>query len=114
VILVISGGNGDSPLLERVIRRELFRKWLVLVFSACLEDLPGTAAALLAIIGQLKAKVFHLYNHSSGHNMPVHLSCVEAELETRGPTHVEEILGELQRAGYKIQCSSSQALPHLP
>jgi len=54
VILVISGGNVDSPLLERVIRQELFRKGRILRFSVCLDDIPGTLAAFLAIIARSK------------------------------------------------------------
>lgn len=103
VILVISGGNVDSPLLERVIRQELFRKGRILRFSVCLDDIPGTLAAFLAIIARLKANVLHLYHHRSGRGLPVYLSRVEVELETRGPAHVEEILGDLRRAGYEIQ-----------
>jgi len=47
--------------------------------------------------------VIHITHHRSGRGLPVYLSRVEVELETRGPAHVEEILGALQRAGYEIQ-----------
>ena len=102
VILVISGGNVDSPLLERVIRQERFRNGRIMRFAVCLEDIPGTLAHFLAIIALLKANVLHLYHHRSGKGLPVYLSRVEVELETRGPAHVEEILRELRQAGYAI------------
>ncbi len=102
VILVISGGNVDSPLLERVIRQERFRNGRIMRFAVCLEDIPGTLAHFLAIIARLKANVLHLYHHRSGKGLPVYLSRVEVELETRGPAHVEEILRELRQAGYAI------------
>lgn len=102
VILVISGGNVDSPLLERVIRRELFRNGRIMRFSVCLEDIPGALARFLSITARLKANVLHIYHHRSGRNLPVYLSRVELELETRGPAHVEEIVENLQRAGYEI------------
>ena len=103
VILVISGGNIDSPLLERVIRQELFRNGRIIRFSVSLEDIPGSLACFLSIIARLKANVLHIYHHRSGRNLPVYLSRVELELETRGPAHVEEIMCELQQAGYEIQ-----------
>ena len=103
VVLVISGGNVDSPLLERVIRQELFRNGRIMRFSVCLEDIPGALARFLSIPARLKGNVLHLYHHRSGRDLPVYLSRVEVELETRGPAHVEEIIGELQRAGYQIQ-----------
>jgi threonine dehydratase len=103
VILVISGGNIDSPLLERVIRQGLFGNGRIMRFSVCLEDIPGALASFLSITAELKANVLHIYHQRSGKNLPVYLSRVELELETRGPAHVEEITLELQRAGYQIK-----------
>lgn len=102
VILVISGGNLDSPLLERIIRQGLFRNGRIMRFSVCLEDTPGALASFLAITARLKANVLHLTHQRSGKNLPVYLSRVEIELETRGPAHVEEILQELQREGHEL------------
>jgi threonine dehydratase len=103
VILVISGGNVDSPLLERVIRQGLFGNGRIMRFSVCLEDIPGALARFLSITAELKANVLHIYHQRSGKNLPVYLSRVELELETRGPAHVQEIIRELERAGYEIQ-----------
>ncbi len=102
VILVISGGNVDSPLLERVIRQGLFRNGRIMRFSVCLEDIPDALACLLSITAGLKANVLHITHQRSGRNLPVYLSRVEVELETRGPAHVEEVIQELQREGYEL------------
>jgi threonine dehydratase len=102
VILVISGGNIDSPLLERVIRQGLFGSGRIMRFSVCLEDVPGALARFLSITSELKANVLHIYHHRSGRDLPVNLSRVELELETRGLAHVEQIVRELKRAGYEI------------
>jgi threonine dehydratase len=104
VILVISGGNIDSPLLERIIRQGLFRNSRIMRFSVCLEDAPGALALFLSITARLKANVLHIYHQRSGRNLPVYRSRVEVELETRGPAHVEEIIHELQQSGYEIDC----------
>jgi threonine dehydratase len=104
VILVISGGNVDSPLLERVIRQGLFRNGRIMRFSVCLDDAPWALAGLLAITARLKANVLHIYHQRSGRNLPVTLSHVEVELETRGAAHIEEIIHELQQGGYEIDC----------
>jgi threonine dehydratase len=102
VILVISGGNIDSPLLERVIRQGLFGSGRIMRFSVCMEDVPGALARFLSITAELKANVLHIYHHRSGRDLPVNLSRVELELETRGVGHVEQIIDELQRRGYAI------------
>jgi threonine dehydratase len=103
VFLVISGGNVDSPLLGRVIRDGLFRNLRIIRFSVCIEDMPGALAELLSILARQKANVLHMHHHRSGRNLPVYVSRVEIELETRGSAHVNEVTAALEAAGYKMQ-----------
>ena len=44
VVLVVSGGNVDSPLLGRILRQGLFRNGRIMRFSVCLDDVPGSLA----------------------------------------------------------------------
>ena len=104
-VLVVSGGNVDSPLLDRVIRKGLFRGGRIMRFSVCLDDTPGALAGILALIADHKANVLHIHHSRSGSDLPVYLSHVELELETRGPDHIEEVGAVLTRAGYKIRIS---------
>lgn len=101
-VLVISGGNVDSPLLDRVIRKGMFCHGRIMRISVCLEDVPGSLARLLAVIARLKANVLNIYHARSERDLAIHLSRVELELETRGPDHIREILDELENAGYQI------------
>jgi threonine dehydratase len=101
-VLVVSGGNVDSPLLDRVIRKGLFCHGRILRISVCLEDIPGSLARLLAVIARFKANVLNIYHARSEKDMSIHLSRVELELETRGPDHIREILDELENEGYQI------------
>jgi threonine dehydratase len=101
-VLVISGGNVDSPLVERIIRRDLFRNGRIMRFSVCIEDIPGSLSHLLSLVAQLKANVLHIFHDRSGKELPIHLSRVELELETRGPSHVQDIAQGLTASGYEI------------
>jgi threonine dehydratase len=103
VVLVISGGNVDSSLLGRVLRQGLFRTGRVLRFSVCLDDVPGALAGLLSLVARLQANVLQIDHDRSLLELPISVSRVELELETRGPAHVEEILSELRQAGYTIE-----------
>jgi threonine dehydratase len=105
-VIVISGGNVDSPLVERIIRRELFRNGRIMRFSVALEDMPGSLSRLLFLIAGLKANVLHIFHDRSGRDLPIHLSRVELELETRGPEHVEQVARELKEAGYSVLARS--------
>ena len=102
VVLVISGGNVDSPLLDRVIRKGLFCHGRIMRISVCLEDVPGSLARLLAIIARLKANVLNISHARSERDLAIHLSRVELEIETRGQDHIREILDELENTGYEI------------
>lgn len=102
IVLVISGGNVDSPLLDRVLRQGLFRNGRIMRVSVLLDDIPGTLAKLLALIARNKANVLHIYHDRSGGDLPVYLSRVDLELETRSNDHIDEIIHELQNAGYQI------------
>ena len=103
VVLVISGGNVDSPLVDRLIRKGLFCHGRMMRISVCLDDIPGSLANLLAIIARLKANVLNIYHARSERDLSIHLSRVELELETRGPDHIGDILDELKNAGYQIK-----------
>lgn len=102
VVLVISGGNVDSPLLGRIIRQGLFRNGRTMRFSVFLDDAPGALARILALVASQQANVLHIYHTRSGRRMPINVSCVELELETRGPEHIGEITQALTAAGYDV------------
>ncbi len=108
-VLIISGGNVDSHLLDRVIRKGLFCHDRIMRLSVCLEDVPGSLARLLAIIARFKANVLNIYHARSEKNLAIHLSRVELELETRGPGHIRDILDELENAGYQISILGTDA-----
>jgi len=108
VVVVVSGGNVDSPLLDRIIRKGLVRKGRIMKFSVCLNDAPGSLSRLLNIIAGLKANVFHITHDRIGRNLPVHLSIVELELETRNAEHVRQLARALTDAGYRIEFSEPQ------
>ncbi len=103
VVLVISGGNVDSSLLGRVLRQGLFRTGRVMRLSVCLDDVPGALAALLARIAQLQANVLQIDHDRSLLELPIYVSRVELELETRGPEHIREIVLDLRQAGYPVE-----------
>ena len=102
IVLVISGGNVDSPLLDRIIRQGLVWNGRIMRFSVCLEDVPGALMEILKIIAFLKANVLHIYHERSCWDIPIHLSHVELELETRGPQHILEISKTLEESGYRL------------
>ena len=67
-----------------------------------MDDIPGSLAKLLALVANLKANVLHIYHDRSVRDVPLYVTHVELELETRGPAHVKEIEESLTASGYEF------------
>ena len=103
VVLVISGGNVDSPLLDRIINKGLIKNGRIVRLRLQLDDTPGSLARLLTRVAQLNANVLHITHERNVKGFPIFVTRVELELETRGTTHSEKIIHELRDAGYIIE-----------
>ena len=101
-VLVISGGNVDSLLLDRIIHQGLLFQGRLMRFSIRLEDAPGSLAKLLYLIAGFGANVVHIHHARNERDLPLNSTRVDLELETRGFDHLKAIEGELKRAGYLI------------
>ncbi len=103
VVLIVSGGNVDSPLLGRLINQGLMKKGRIMRFLVRLDDTPGSLAQLLNIVANLKANVLDIRHERHIKDAPLYVTHVELELETRGYSHCEEISSELKKRGYRIE-----------
>ncbi|MGD8369134.1 MAG: threonine ammonia-lyase [Desulfobacterales bacterium] len=102
LVLVVSGGNVDPPLLGRILAKGLIKNGRIMRIRVKLEDIPGALAGLLAAVARLKANVLHIYHDRHTRDVPIYVTRVELELETRGPEHVAEIVDTLRHQGYAV------------
>jgi len=103
VVLLISGGNVDSSLLGRILGQGLLKNGRIMRIRVRLSDTPGSLSQLLIIISALKANVLNIYHDRNVRNLPIYVTHVDLELETRGPEHVEEMVQKLSLAGYEFE-----------
>ncbi len=103
VVLIISGGNVDSPLLGRILSQGLIKNGRIMRLWIQLEDTPGSMAKLLHLIARLEANVLHINHTRNVKHMPIYTTRVWLELETRGQSHIDSIIIELQKAEYDIE-----------
>jgi threonine dehydratase len=102
VVLVISGGNVDTHLLGRILRKGLFKTNRIMRFSVQLKDVPGALADLLKVVADCRGNILHVYHDRLGKDLPVELTRVELEVETRGLDHIEELLKALSANRYEV------------
>jgi threonine dehydratase len=100
IVLVISGGNIDINLLDRIIGHGLAKAGRLLRFSINLHDRPGELHKLLALISEAGANVRSIEHGRFGLDLAIGSACVKLELETRSLVHVGEILKRLRDHGY--------------
>jgi threonine dehydratase len=103
IVLLISGGNVDSSLLGRILSQGMLKNGRIMRVRVRLSDTPGSLSKLLIIISALKANVLHIYHDRNARNLPIYVTHVDLELETRGHKHVEESAQKLAIAGYDFE-----------
>jgi threonine dehydratase len=102
VVLVISGGNVDISLLDRIIHRGMINSGRIMRIGVKLNDQPGSLARLLDSIAALEANVLHIQHERNDKETPLFTTCVNMDLETRGMDHIKKIAKAIQTAGYCI------------
>jgi len=103
VVLVVSGGNVDTPLLDRVIHQGLVRNGRILLAEVILEDVPGALAGLLSVIAKSGGNILQIREARGGRDLPVLAVRVSLEIETRNREHGEEIVRGVEGAGYRVE-----------
>ncbi len=103
VVLVVSGGNIDIPLLERVVPRALLERRRLVTLRVALSDQPGSLGRLTALIGEQGANILHLFHDRLARELPLDYTRVEINLEIRGPEHGDAVLRALRAAGYQVE-----------
>ncbi len=103
VVLVVSGGNIDIPLLERVVPRALLERGRLLSLRVALSDRPGSLGRLTTLLGTQGANILHLFHDRLARELPLDYTRVELNLETRGPEHGDAVLQAMREAGYKVE-----------
>jgi threonine dehydratase len=103
VVLVVSGGNVDTPLLDRVIHQGLVRNGRVLQAEVILEDVPGALASLLSVIATAGGNILQIHHVRGGRDLPVQEVRVALEVETRDEEHRRRMVREVEEAGYPVK-----------
>ncbi|HEX6919877.1 MAG TPA: threonine ammonia-lyase [Actinomycetes bacterium] len=102
VVAVLSGGNIDPLLLQRVLRHGLAVAGRFLSFRVRIADRPGALVGLLSEIAAADASVLEVEHVRTDPRLRVDEVEVMLQLETRGAEHCDEVLSRLRGAGYTL------------
>jgi threonine dehydratase len=100
-VVILSGGNMDPLLLQRVVRHGLAAAERYTTISVMLPDRPGQLSLTAAVIAKANANVVEVLH--TRHGLGLKISEVELNLsvETSGHEHTLEVIKALKEAGLK-------------
>ena len=102
VVCLISGGNIDVNILNRVITRGLVMSGRKANLTIALEDKPGQLEKVAAIVSRCGSNVVSVLHDGSDPNMPISSCFLKLALETRDHAQIEQIRTELTKEGFQL------------
>ena len=102
VAVVISGGNIDSNLLDRIINLGLAHEGRLFRFTTLLQDRPGELQRLVTCIAGCGANIHQIRHERAQPGLALTQAAVTLELETRGREHIVEIERTLHESGFSV------------
>ncbi len=100
-VAILSGGNMDPLLLQRVIRHGLSASDRYTNFAVMLPDRPGQLALTAEVIADAHANVIEVLHTRHGNGLQISEVELNLSVETSGPEHRLEVVKALQKAGLK-------------
>ncbi len=100
-VVILSGGNIDPMMMERVISRGLAASKRYLRVTIPLPDRPGQLATISQLIADANANVVEVLHTRHGGDLQISQVAIDIHMETRGAEHAEFVLERLRQAGYQ-------------
>lgn len=99
-VAILSGGNIDPLLMQRIISHGLAASDRYLTLRIMLPDLPGQLARTSELVAQAGANVIEVLHTRHGHGLQISEVELELSVETRGSEHRDQVVRTLRAAGY--------------
>ena len=99
-VVILSGGNIDPLMMERIVAYGLSASERYLKIKIPLPDRPGQLAETSRIVAEQNANVVEVQHTRHGTGMQISAVELELHIETRGPEHAEKVLTALREHGY--------------
>ena len=107
---VICGGNIDVRMLSWVLTRGLVRDGRLVRMRIEIVDRPGVLAKIAQCIGARGGNIIEVYHQRLFYDVPAKQADVDVIVETRNAAHVEEIVAELQKTGFRTRVLESRSI----
>lgn len=102
VVALLSGGNVDPLLMQRILRHGMAAAGRYLSLRLRVTDRPGALATMLGVLSVADANVLDVSHARTDPRLGLGEADVELHLETKGPEHAADVARALDEAGYRV------------
>lgn len=106
VVCVVSGGNIDVTILNRVINRGLAKSGRLCTIDLELDDQPGKLVDVCGVVAQQGANITSVHHDRSTNRKKVNTCVLRLTMETKNQTHIDNILQALREKGFEPYVNS--------
>jgi threonine dehydratase len=100
-VVLLSGGNIDPLMMERIITRGLVAASRYIGIRIMLPDRPGQLARVSQVISDAGANVVEVLHTRHGQGLVISEVALDLSIEARGPEHAGEVMNRLHEAGFR-------------
>jgi len=99
--VILSGGNIDPLLLQRVVAHGLAASGRYMTLQIPLPDRPGQLARVSELLAIAGANVIEALHTRHGHGLQISEVILQLSVETRGEDHRAHVIRVLEEAGFR-------------
>lgn len=103
VVLIVSGGNIDFTLIDRIILKGLMTSGRLGIFAVVIDDIAGSLHAVTGIVGSHKANILSVAHDRTTGDVSIGKAKVVFTVEVRSREHLASVLAALRERGYEVR-----------
>ncbi|MDO5744056.1 MAG: threonine ammonia-lyase [Micrococcaceae bacterium] len=102
IVVVLSGGNVDTLVLNRVLQHGLVAAGRFMQMIVRVPDRPGSLVRFLTALARTECNVVSVEHERTSSGLAATEVQIGVKVETKGQEHKVEIISELKRLGYEV------------
>lgn len=103
IACIISGGNIDTALLNRVVRKAMFEQKRVAQFNVVVDDSIGSLQELIRIISEKEGNIIDVHHDRLNESLEINQSIVQISFEINKKDNIKSIEKKIKDKGYLIK-----------
>jgi len=101
--VIVSGGNIDFTLIDRIIRKGLVSSGRIGTFDVIVSDIPGSLHDLTGLLASNGGNILDIVHERFVEDLSIGKAKLVFTIETRGKRHLDEIVFNLAEEGYELR-----------